>query len=374
MSFFNSFLKQITTGDNLKDYSHASKVFTSNAMELSPKMGFLFHVIFEFADTYEYNKSRELSLMVKSADLPKFDVDTKTLNSYNRPNIIQTKVKYNPVNLTFHDDSANVVRDFWKEYFTFYYRDSDIQNLASYEYNNKYASANLVDNFYAGYTPVQSKKKVLNAVRIFSLSKKQFSEFVLVNPIITSFQHGRHENSGDTNPLEITIGIEYENVLFGTGDVSEIKGAFGDSEYYDKVPSALYSGTQSILGPGGLLSSTNSILGNLSEGNFLSAALGAAKTAQTFKGANLKNILLGEATNIGKEILRGNNTLSRVNIPDIQNIAKNASDIGSSFADKFGSATETVSNVTKSVSNGISSFLNTSKDTSSPAKLKRPLW
>ena len=119
MSIFNGFLKQIARGDNVKDYQHASRLFVNNNYERSPKYTWLFHVYFDLnpeLTTVNQRNQIEAGMLVKSADLPKFRVDTKTFNNYNRPSIAQSKIRYEDINITFHDDSANIVRLLWFDY------------------------------------------------------------------------------------------------------------------------------------------------------------------------------------------------------------------------------------------------------------------
>lgn len=323
MANINSFLKQLVSGDSIKDYSHANKIFAKNAFELSPKFGFLFHVFFDFAPGITYNRQNELGLLVKSVDLPRFDVATKTYNSYNRPNIVQSKINYQAVSIVFHDDSANVIRNFWFDYYNYYYRTSDLAEPSYYQYDNKYSDKNTIDSAFMGYTTKNDKKRYLQSIRIYSLSRKIASEYILVNPIITQFQHGRHDNASNNVTLEHTMTVEYETVLYKEGPTAAVK-AFAQSENYDKRPSPIApggSGTRSILGPGGLLGSADSVVKNLSEGNFLSAALGVAKARQTFKGANVKNIALSEVQQLGKDVLRGQNPFSRIAVPTLSDIS-----------------------------------------------------
>ena len=45
-SFGQDFLKGFLGNNSLRDYTHASKTFTTNAYELKPRFKFLFHVSF----------------------------------------------------------------------------------------------------------------------------------------------------------------------------------------------------------------------------------------------------------------------------------------------------------------------------------------
>ena len=118
-SFGQDFWQGFTATNSLRDYTHASKVFRTNAYELKPRFKFLFHVQFTlnsdipairnskiFQQTQIYN----ISLAVKTIDLPKYRIDNETLNQYNRKRVVQTKINYDPVNITFHDDGGDNIK------------------------------------------------------------------------------------------------------------------------------------------------------------------------------------------------------------------------------------------------------------------------
>ena len=46
-NIFDNFLKQVVTGDQIKDFKHASRLFVDNNFERSPKYTWLFHVYFD---------------------------------------------------------------------------------------------------------------------------------------------------------------------------------------------------------------------------------------------------------------------------------------------------------------------------------------
>ena len=142
----------------------------------------------------DQNSQIELGMMAKSVTLPRFSVSTKTLNAYNRKNIAQEKINYDPLSITFHDDSADVVRKFWYGYYSYYYRDSDHQ-LAIYDQDHKYKKRQQ-QNW--GFSPQSSNgtPAYINAIRIYSLHQKSFSSYILIRPTITSFTHGEHSEIG----------------------------------------------------------------------------------------------------------------------------------------------------------------------------------
>ena len=130
-SFGQDFLQGFTAVNNLRDYTHASKVFRTNAYELKPRFKFLFHVQFTLnvagitairnAKIFQNQQISTLSLAVKSVDLPKYKIDTDTLNQYNRKRVVQTKINYDPVTVTFHDDGGDNIREMWYQYYLYLY-------------------------------------------------------------------------------------------------------------------------------------------------------------------------------------------------------------------------------------------------------------
>jgi len=324
-------LETLTQGlnsqDTLKSYQHASKIFVDGKFIRSPKYAFMFYVQFDFDDGPQglltnAKSAIQMGALAKSAQLPKFTIDTQTVNAYNRANIIQKKLKYDPVTLKFHDDSSDIIREFWYDYMSFYYRDSDYV-LGQYLTTNKSFPRNK-DGW--GYNPRPGFDELagtqsynpLRAIRIFSFSLGRFSEYVLINPIITAFRHGEHTNDG-SNLLEHDMVVAYETVKYFRGAVTQDN--FSDSFLllYDNVPSPLKTGvTSSVFGTGGLVDTLDNVMADLATGNFGAAFLKLNKAQQTFKGKNIGDMAINEGLNTIQVALgSGANPLSRVTVPSV---------------------------------------------------------
>jgi hypothetical protein len=105
MSLYSSNLKTLSPGEYTQPYKHATKLFVADTFRLAPKQTFLYYVVFEidpsqtelgsgllnntleFANRYQ---RLENGLLVKDIELPKFSMGIKTLNAYNRKNILLT--------------------------------------------------------------------------------------------------------------------------------------------------------------------------------------------------------------------------------------------------------------------------------------------
>lgn len=335
--FAGTAINQALTPDNLRDQRHASKLFVDDQYRLLPKMGYLFHVFFDInpnaalPDPQNPNNIKEIGMLVKSVSLPKFTVDTKKYNAYNRPNYAQTRINYDPINIVFHDDSADVIRNFWFDYYNYYFRDADY-NESLYGKEHKYEAVRQSDKW--GFTPrVNSGPSYLKSIRIYSLHQKRFSEYVLLNPIIKSFRHGDHQ-AGSNELVQHDMTIEYESVLYYYGSTSSqtVKG-FADL-HYDKMPSPLTpagGGTKSILGPGGLMDTADDVIHDIKDGNYGSALFKGLKGLKSASSMDLKKAAIGEVLAIGTGVLRGNNPQNNIFVPSLPSLGGALSDIGGRF-------------------------------------------
>lgn len=306
VKFLGQTLKQAATVEYLKDYRHASKLFVGGNFRLTPKTGFLYHVFFDIntslssaiiSDRFSLS---EIGLMVKSTDLPKFSIDVKKYNAYNRPNLVQSKIGFEPISMVFHDDSSNIVRNFWYDYYKYYYRDSD-HGETTYRLKHKY-SLDHYGNF--GYSRRKdSQDNFLRAIRIYSLHNGRFSEYTLLNPMIKSFRQGAHEAGATGADMTSEMSIDYETVLYADGKIGAESPTGFAKLHYDtsRSPLGAIGGVKSIFGTGGLLDTAGSVVQDISSGNYLSAVFKTARSINTFKGVNLKKAVVSEVRGIYTE-------------------------------------------------------------------------
>jgi len=319
MAGLNSILKGLGQHEGVRDYRHASKVFVDNNYELAPKQQFLFHVFFELSPMASNMlqpatlKKVEAGILVKNIDLPKFRVETKKYNAYNKKDYVQTSLQYEAINIVMHDDGANVVRDLWRCYLKYYYRDSDygggntVGNQSGAFRNLKYSDTRTTDRW--GFTPqAPNAEDFFISIKIYSLNQGKYSLYELMNPKIESWDHGRHEVSQGTGLMEHSLRVNYQAVNYSDGYVKagQVKG-FATTRY-DKQPSPLSplgGGTKSITGPGGLLDSANSIGDAIGQGDYLKAGFLALRAGQNFKNFDIKKAAQAEVQQTINSAIRG---------------------------------------------------------------------
>ncbi len=270
----------------LRDFQHASKTFRSNGYALAPKMKFLYHTYFEVNPrAYNQNLSTgdNFGLLVKSVKLPSYQISTHELNQYNRKRIVQTKIKYNNVNITFHDDSDNTITSLWEAYYTYYYKDGTNFNIFKGDagtatngitrpttttldpnfdqrnlYSNGFEMTGKNNWGYVGEIPGQSiirKDGFFKTITIFGFNRHLFTAYTLINPMISSFTHDTYAYSEGGGTMEMQMEIQYETVVYNEGamdgrEPSNIVTGFGLQSSYDRTPSPITPPNNQGLVPG----------------------------------------------------------------------------------------------------------------------------
>ena len=288
MPSINNFLQGFQDGlPGMKDYQHASRLYIDNNHKLMPKQKFLFHVVFNtdetlFQNGFNSGERYELNMLVKSADLPKYDMSMEEKVQYNKKMYTATRIAYEPVNITFHDDHADTVNAFWKKYYEYNIADSIGMNSDLTISNTKddyyeFGDARKTTKFGLD-TPKQRRKPYLKGIEIFVLHKQRFTSMTLVNPVIGSFSHDNLDQADGTGVLQNTMQILYETVIYKSGIVNKNNVPGFATINYDNSPSPLTvlgGGTNSIFGPGGVVDGIGSVIRNVNNGNILGAILGA---------------------------------------------------------------------------------------------------
>lgn len=297
----------------MKDFQHASRLYIDDNFKLLPKQKFLFHVVFTIDNTiparpFTNNERLELNMLVKSCELPKYDMNLEERLQYNKKVYVGTRIKYNPVNIVFHDDHADTVNAFWKAYYEYNIADSQSVNstgIVDITKDDMYHDKNRKVVTQFGMDNAQKRgKPFLKAVQIFVLHKKTFTGFTLVNPIIGSFSHDNLDQTDGQGLMTNTMQLFYETVIYTAGRVDGVSVPGFATLHYDKEPSPLSvlgRGTTSIFGPGGIVDGIGSVIGNVREGNYFGAVLGAINTYNNAKKIKAKEAVKEELKGIVKE-------------------------------------------------------------------------
>lgn len=291
-------------GATLRDYQHADRLYVKNNYARAPKVSYLYFINFNInqaaiIDQTWLNKGRkEVGLLVKKADLPKFTIVTETLNQYNRKTVIQTKLNYGNIGIDFHDDNSDISNDLWKNYYQYYYMDSVYgsasggKSVVPQYGDTKYSTQNYaygLDNFQS--------IPFFDSIDIYVLHKghgpKDFTQVTLVNPKIVDWTHDSVNQDEPNKTMTNKMTLAYESVVYNSGKIVKGKSPVGFAPiYYDTTPSPIgVGGSGNLFGPGGIVAGASGIFGE-------DGTLANAKSPLDYLGVALQtNQLL---KNVGK--------------------------------------------------------------------------
>ena len=314
-NFFTRFLNGAVNGLTqpkgiVANWQHATRMFVDDTFRLAPRSKFLFYVRFEIdpaaiqSAEWQQKHKDEIGMLVKSADLPKFSFESVVKNQYNRKKLLYKSIKYDDVSITMHDDSAGIVNALWALYYGYYVSDRHVPT-AGFEATHLRPTDTKKDMFRYG---MDNNKTVdfFKSISIYTMSRRRFLGYTLINPRIKSWQHGSVAYAeGDF--IESTMSLEYEAVQYSAGNV-KINSPKGFAVlHYDTVPSPLSvagGGVATLTGDGGVLDGLEQIFGDVgsgatfsSFGGFLGTAIKTINTYKNFKGLT-KDQLKNEAVNI----------------------------------------------------------------------------
>lgn len=362
MSFLGQvqgFGSAILGNDYLRDYRHAAKTFRTKSYAFAPKYKFLFHTYFRINEAaYPEAFQKNFGVLVKDIKLPSYQTQTFQMNQYNRKRIVQTKIKYDPVNITFHDDNSNVINKMWYAYYTYYYTDAtkpyvrfkgyrsqdnltyaetNERSVPSYNANNIY-NDDISGNYDWGYNGDSAqvirennhKAPFFKDITVFGFNQHNYTAYTLINPMITNFAHDTYNYEEGNGVMKNTMTVDYETVVYTEGAIDgrtpeNIVGGFGDNATYDRKTSPIMKpgANGNILGPGGLVDGAGGVVNSFKSGGglgILNAGITAARTYNTFKKGfpnnlvqtakyEMMNMLAQSAWEYGSPIARNRNIL-----------------------------------------------------------------
>lgn len=358
-------LQQLPPGTGLRDYTHASKTFRTSGYGLAPRNKFLFYVYFNLntnipavASLMSGGNSNIIGLTVKTAQLPSYTVDVATMNQYNRKRLTQTKINYNPAQIVFNDDTTDLIRNMWYQYYQYYYSDpiykygntpnqngtlgqiSTALNGFSYNSNDTYSASRPVQHWGLsgqGYTnpslqslssslltgPASGQEPFFRDITIYGMAQKTYAQYTMINPLITEWTHDTYDYSQGNQVMTHIMNIRYENVKYYSGAIggeqpsSQVAG-FADTSHYDTTPSpiAIQNSTATVASQGSI---RPSVQGNKQD---LQALTTGQNTNQNILGA-VKQALVPVAGNFLNGALAGSGALGTALVAGLGVATKN---------------------------------------------------
>ena len=348
---FTRFLQDVALGalapkGNMADFQHAARLYVDDTFRLAPKTKFLYYVVFNInpdavAGTSFQDQNRlEINYLVKKTDLPKYTLNNEELNQYNRKTRSYTKITYEPINLSFHDDNAGVTNSLWALYYGYYFRDrlnssdpyTDINPAA---YQNTAVTSKESQPFRYGLDN-NVGDPFFRSIQLVTMSRHRFYSYLLCNPKVLSWSHDSVDQSEGNGVLENNMNIGYDAVIYSAGRV-DIGNPAGFAElHYDPITSPI--------GGGGDI---EDIFGDVYENSGFG---GPSQYLNTFRDPNL---FYG---NIGNRAPFGYGTPSFINSPQNYYYTNNSTSGFQNY--NFGAANAIANSSNAAIGGGITGIFN----------------
>lgn len=329
---FNSFFDSVAAGalnpkGNLADYQHAARLYTDDNMRLAPKSKFTYHVAFEVSrparglipKLFEGSALNEIGMLVKSVDLPKYSANVETKKKYNRVKNVQTGIKYDPINITFHDDNQGLTTALIQAYYRYYFADGNnrqVDSGAAYKVNpaNTYEGTR-ANQYNYGMDVNNPGVPFFTNIKISIMGRGEHVTYTIVNPILLSWQHDTLNNADGAGIMQNQIEVAYEAVYYSAGnvDITDQGDPIGfGQDHYDRIPGPLSIAGGSVSTLGGVISQAQSLYQFIASGdaynnpllvalmgvNLFNSARGLSKEGLRQEGFNILTGALGNATGI----------------------------------------------------------------------------
>lgn len=234
---------------NLANWQHATRLFVDKHFagnyDLAPRFKFLFYVYFDIDHSVHRNTALanlhtiESGMLAKSVTLPNFSFDIEVANQYNRKKTIYKKINYQQISIAFHDDNLGIINSLWSAYYDYYIKDPRMSKQAFED--NHFLGGETAGNVLNGSFGLDNEytSPFFNSIKIYTLSRNKFIEYILINPKIVSWDHGDVMYETGSETVQATMTLAYEAVHYNTGTVSIGEPSRFASLYYDTVPSSI---------------------------------------------------------------------------------------------------------------------------------------
>jgi len=184
----------------------AQDVFRSDAegtLDLIPRQRFNFTLSIEQTDI------TETYLRVVSASIPSYSYDTMIANQYNKKRVIQSKINYDPVTVTFIDTFDNQFVNFIERYNKNYYNNNNgISTFVDVGSTSEVIDPQFTTEMGFNVTSAAKRYMIKNIKLVQEGQKKR--TWNLKNPIITSVQSDTLAYS-DSSPTQFTVQFQPES-------------------------------------------------------------------------------------------------------------------------------------------------------------------
>lgn len=171
--------------------------------------------------------SFELSKFVKTISKPKINIEVKQFNEYNRPRLVNEKLSYGDLNISFYDVKENPVQQF---FFTYLKVINDTFLCKDYtDYDKKILLHQFdTDPTHWGWN-LDSYFNFIDKISVIEMYMDKMMVYTYMNPKITSIDFGTGK-IGSWAPNEVNVSFKFEGITNDLLDIEPYTTTFGTEE------------------------------------------------------------------------------------------------------------------------------------------------
>jgi hypothetical protein len=183
----------------------AQDAFRSDSdQQLVPRQKFNFTLMVDI-----YNLPSIEFTRVSSASAASYGIDSTVMNQYNKKRVVQTRLNYDPITVSFYDTFDNEWHNLMQTYLKHYFNGGNgIDQRVGLEAPS---TVNPLFTTDQGYTP-NADRYFFPQIRIIQNGfQNQSRETILINPHITTMQ-GDTLDYSDSQPVKYNVTFQPESV------------------------------------------------------------------------------------------------------------------------------------------------------------------
>ena len=205
--------------------NHAQEVFRSDTgsfQDLVPRQKFNFRLLLETPTT------QTEVLRVTTVSMPSWSFDTQILNQYNKKRVVQGKLNYDPMTVSFYDTFDNEFVKLLKDYTRHYYN-----NGRGLDYFNE-TSREVIDPIYStsmGYTLTTAENRYyFDRIIIEQSGNANVSprQIILKHPMITNVQSDTLSYA-DSQGVTFTVTFQPESIHIKEDDSNRLDHGYDEN-------------------------------------------------------------------------------------------------------------------------------------------------
>jgi hypothetical protein len=188
-------------------------------LDAIPRQKMHYVVTAEVSSDAAIDANDDVWLLTDAVSLPGYRYNTQTLNQYNRKRVVQTRIDYDPIQMSVVDTVDNSFLKLLISYNQHYFGNMNTGGQARgalLKTPEEYVLDTTVDSpFNFGYHPTQhTQKYFFDTITIHRQYGGEDQRVIIINPLISQVQHDQLTYAAGADAVRWNLTLEYEGIRY----------------------------------------------------------------------------------------------------------------------------------------------------------------